>query len=472
MSPQGPQGMVVAERPVAGEPRPYAFPPFRRTRLANGLSVVAVDMPGRPLLSAALVVPGGATDEPAELAGATILMARALAEGTADHDAVALVEAIERLGASLHAEAGWDALSISLDVPAGRFAAALDLVAEVAARPTFPDSEVERLREERLNDILQARADPRRRAEDAFIDTIYAPTSPYRRSSAGTTETVERLDASTCRAELARRFDPARMSLIVGGDLAGIDVERLANERFGGWVADPATRPPGPIDATPAARHRQIRVVHRPGSVQTEIRIGHPGAARLIPDFHALAVMSAVLGGLFNSRLNRKLREEKGYTYGAHAGFDLRRGAGPFAARAPVDTAVTVPAILEMLAVIDGIGGGVSQVELDEARDYLVGVFPLRFETAGAVVGALSGIVIQGLPDDELARYRPAIQAVTADDVVAAATAHVHPDELAIVLVGDADAFLPDLEAAGLGPIEVERDPVPASPEVGDDEDA
>ncbi|MEW5992566.1 MAG: pitrilysin family protein [Chloroflexota bacterium] len=466
------RAVVVAERPAAAEPRPYAFPDVARGCLANGLAVIAVDMPGRPLLTASLVVPGGATEEPADLAGATTLMARAITEGTRSHDAVALVEALERLGATLHAEAGWDALAISLDVPAGRFAAALDLVAEVAAEPTFPDAEVERLREERLNDILQARADPRRRAEDAFIGTVYAPSSPYHRSSAGTTETVGRLDAATSRAELARRFDPARMTLIVGGDLTGLDVERLAVERFGGWTADPAAMAPGPIDATPAASHRRLHVVHRPGSVQTEIRIGHPGAPRRIPDFHALSVMGAILGGLFNSRLNRVLREEKGYTYGAHAGFDLRRAAGPFAARAAVDSAVTVPAIRETLAVLEAIGGGVSQAELDEARDYLVGVFPLRFETAGAVVGALSGLVVHGLPDDELARYRPAIQAVTRDDVAAAAAAHVHPDELAIVLVGDADAFLPDLEAADLGPIEIERDAPSPDPEASDDEAA
>jgi len=467
MSPEA--APLVAERPVAGEPRPYAFPPFGRASLTNGLSILAVDMPGRPLLTASLVVPGGATDEPAELAGATVLMARALTEGTAAHDAVALVEATERLGASLHAEAGWDAISISLDVPAGRFAAALDLVAEVAAGPTFPESEVERLRDERLSDILQARADPRRRAEDAFVGAVYAPSSPYHRSSAGTTETVERLDAATSRAELDRRFDPARMSLIVGGDLTGLDVVALAEERFGGWTAAPTATAPGPIDATPAADHRRLLVVDRKGSVQTEIRIGHPGARRQTPDFHAIAVMGAILGGLFNSRLNRKLREEKGYTYGAHAGFDLRRAAGPFAARAAVDTAVTVPSVREMLAVIEGIGGGVTEAELDEARDYLVGVFPLRFETAGAVVGALSGLVIHGLPDDELSRYRPAIQAVTADDVAAAAAAHVHPDRAAIVLVGDADAFLPELEAAGLGPIEVVRDAPPPTSGGADD---
>jgi predicted Zn-dependent peptidase len=223
------------------------------------------------------------------------------------------------------------------------------------------------------------------------------------------------------------------------------------------------------VDASPAAAARRIRVIHRPGSVQTEIRIGHPGVPRRIADYHALSVMGAVLGGLFNSRLNRKLREEKGYTYGASAGFDLRRAAGPFGARAAVNTDVTVPAVIDILAELDGIRASVTEAEVAEARDFLVGVFPLRFETAGAVVGALGGLVVQGLPDDELSRYRPAIGAVSTGDVLAAARAHVRPDEAAIVLVGDADAFLASLEAAGLGAVSVERDPAPQpAPEAND----
>ncbi len=451
--------VVVADRPEPGEPRPYAFPAFKRTRLANGLEVIEVNLPGRPLIDASLILPGGAADEPDDLAGATVLMARALTEGTERYSAVELVEATERLGASIHAEAGWDATTISADVPSERLAPALDLVAEIASRPTFPVDEVARLRDERLNDLLQARADPRRRAEEAFVEAVYATSSPYRRSSAGTRETVERLTADIVRAELARRFDPARMTLIVGGDLAGIDIVELAAERFAGWQAAPGTGPGRVVDASPASLERRLRVINRPGDVQTEIRIGHPGARRLIPDFHALSVMSAILGGLFNSRLNRKLREEKGYTYGAGAGFDLRRSAGPFAARAAVATDVTVPAVQEILVELERMRTGlVDEDELQDARDYLVGVFPLRFETPGAVVGALGGIVVQGLPDDELARYRPSIEAVTREDVLAAARAHVRPDEAAIVLVGNADAFLPALEAAGLGPITMERD--------------
>jgi zinc protease len=455
---------IVAERPSAGEPRPYAFPAFGRSRLSNGIEVIAVHLPERELLTGVLFESIGAGDERDEEAGLTVLMARAMTEGTRSRDAIALVEAGERLGASIHAEAGWDAMSVGVDVPSERLGPALDLVAEVMAEPVFPEAEVIRLREERLNDILQARADPRRRAEEGFVETIYAPGSPYRRPASGTRETVESFDAAAVREMHARRFDPNRMTLIVGGDLDGIDVSELAERRFGGWEPSQTCEGPRQIPAKPAANPWRVRVLDRPGSVQTEIRIGHVGERRKIPDFHALSVMSAILGGLFNSRLNRVLREDRGYTYGASAGFDLRRARGPFAARAAVNTEVTVPAIQDLLTELNGMRDRpVTADELNGARDFLMGVFPLRFETPPAVVGAISSIVIHGLPDDELARYREAIEAVTAEDITAAAQGHVRPDEASILLVGDASAFLPALEAAGLGEITVEREPIEAA---------
>jgi zinc protease len=455
---------LVAERPGHGEPRPYQFPPFSHARLSNGIDVIAVHLPERELLTGALFESIGAGDEPEEEGGLTVLMARAMTEGTRSHDAVSLTEAGERLGASIHAEAGWDALSVGVDVPAARLDPALDLLAEVMSEPVFPEAEVERLRDERLNDILQARADPRRRADEGFVETIYAPGSPYGRPSGGTKATVERLDAAACRDMHQRRFDPNRMTFVVGGDLAGIDALELAERKLGGWAPSATCEGPRTILARPASNPYRVRVLDRPGSVQTEIRIGHLGLRRRIPDFHALSVMSAILGGLFNSRLNRVLREERGYTYGAGAGFDLRRAAGPFAARAAVNTEVTVPAIEAILAELEGMHERpVTRDELHAARDFLVGVFPLRFETPPAVVGAISGIVIHGLPDDELARYRGAIEAIDGDAVTAAARAHVRPDEASILLVGAADEFLPALEAAGLGAITVEREPADGS---------
>lgn len=460
--------VVVAERPTPGEPRPFQFPRFERRQLSNGLSVIAVNLPGRALVTASLILPSGAVDEPMAQAGVTSLMARALTEGTRHHDAIGLTEASERLGASLHAEAGWDGMSVSIDVPAERLGEALALVAEVASEPTFPAADVERMRDERLNDLLQAKADPRRRADDAFVNTIYAAGVPYGRPSAGTETTVPGLDAAACVALHARRFDPARMTLVIGGDLRAFDDEgdvwSIAESRFRAWAANSGAESPSKPIITAARTERLVRFIHRPGSVQTEIRIGHVGVPRLIPDFHAVSVMSAILGGLFNSRLNQKLREEKGYTYGAGAGFDMRRGPGPFAVRAAVNTDVTVPAIQDTLVELEKMRTAPpTAAEVKHARDYLVGVFPLRFETPPAVVAALAGLVIHGLPLDELDRYRPAIDAVTEETVQAAAASHVRPAELAIVLVGDADAILPSLEAAALGPVTVEREELPAA---------
>lgn len=468
--------IVVAERPSPGTPRPYEFPDVATTRLANGVSILVADLPGRPLVSASVLIPLGAADEPPDLGGAAVLAARALTEGTERYDAIALTEAAERLGASLHAEAGWDATSVGVDVPSSRLEPALELVAEVLLRPTFPAREVERLRDERLNDLLQAKADPRRRADETFIGTVYAASSPYHRPAGGARETVERLDADALRAVHARLSDPGRASVVVAGDLGGQDVVAMVERLLGSWApgADAGAMAGGAIDDTPAGTGRVVRVVHRPGSVQTEIRIGHRGLPRRIADYHAVSVMSTILGGLFNSRLNMQLREAKGYTYGAGAGYDLRRAAGPFTARAAVNSEVTVPAIVDTLAELERMRDEpVSAAELAAARDFLVGVFPLRFETAGAVVGALAGLTVHGLPLEELTEYRQRIEAVDIDAVAVAAREHVHLDRAAIVLVGDIDTFGAALEAADLGRIVIERDEAPpVSGPVPEDETA
>jgi zinc protease len=180
------------------------------------------------------------------------------------------------------------------------------------------------------------------------------------------------------------------------------------------------------------------------------------GTSRRIDDFHALVVMNALLGGLFNSRLNRLLREERGYTYGVHSDFDMRRGAGPFSVRCAVETEVTAPAIADIVAELGRIREStVAAEELDAARDYLVGVFPLRFETSAQVAGALAGLVIHDLPDDELDRYRPAVAEVSAEDVLETARTHIHPERASITVVGDAARFREALDAAGYGEVEI-----------------
>ena len=456
---------ILSTRPSPGQPRRYEFPHFERTILPSGLQVLAVDVPGRPLISASLIIRRGAAEEPAQVAGATVLAARAMTEGTERYPGVELIEAGERLGATLHVDGSWDAFSVSVDVVASRLGAALELLAELALRPTFPDPDVARLRDERLNDLLQVKADPRRRVDQAFTSTIYSADSPYARPAGGDEESVPRLTPDVLREVHRTLLRPRHAALVVGGDLAGLEVARMAEAVLGalGETAGIEAAAPAPeLRAGSAVDHPIVRFYHRPGSVQTELRIGHVGLSRRAPDFHPVQVMAAILGGLFNSRLQMNLREEKGYTYGIGAGFDMRRGPGPFAVRTAVQTAATVPAISESLAELRRIRETrVSAAELDAARDYLVGVFPLRFETPGAVVGALGGLFVQELPDDELARYRHEVEAVTIEAVQKAAQDHIHPDRLAIVAVGDADAVAAELESAGFGELAVIAEEIP-----------
>ena len=465
---------VLSARPSPGQPRKYEFPQFERTILPSGLQVLTVDLPGRPLVAANLVIRRGAAEEPVEFAGATVLAARAMTEGTERYPGVELIEAGERLGATLHVDANWDAFNVSVDVVASRLGAALELLAELALRPTFPAADVARLRDERLNDLLQVKADPRRRVDQAFTSTIYASDSPYSRPAAGGEETVPRLAPDVLRELHCSLLDPRLMALVVGGDLSGLDIPSLVESVLGSVAAPrdaaPATGASASEPRAGSAVDRSIvRFYHRPGSVQTELRIGHVGLSRRAPDFHAVAVMSAILGGLFNSRLQMNLREEKGYTYGIGAGFDMRRGRGPFAVRTAVQTPATVPSITESLSELRRIRETpVTQTELDAARDYLVGVFPLRFETPGAVVGALGGLFVHDLPDDELARYRSEVEAVTIEAVQQAAVDHIHTDRLAIVAVGDADVVGADLQTAGFGELEIITEAVTAEIETDD----
>jgi len=469
---------VLAVRPSPGKPRAYAFPDFERTVLPSGLQALVVNVPGRPLVSVNLIFRRGAVDEPAGRAGATVLAARAMTEGTERYPGLELVEAAERLGSTLHAEASWDGFAATIEVAATRLRAALELLDELVERPTFPADEVARLRDERLNDLMQMRAEPRRRVEYAFSQTIYTPASPYARLAGGDESTVEGLDREALVAAHRAVLEPANAALVVGGDLTGLDVPGMAEEVLGSLAAAPASgaaasiQAPPPL-AEPAADRPVVRLYHRPGSVQSEVRIGHVGLPRRVPDFHAVQVMAAILGGLFNSRLQLNLRERKGYTYGVGAGFEMRRGAGPFAVRTAVHTAVTVPAIAESLGELRRMRETpVTDEELAVARDYLVGVFPLRFETPGAVVGAIGGLFANGLPDDELARYRGLVEAVTVADVQKAAQDHVHPDRAAIVLVGDADVIGRDLEAAGFGEVEVIEEQLPVGAAGTDDDGA
>jgi len=238
----------------------------------------------------------------------------------------------------------------------------------------------------------------------------------------------------------------------------------MAEQRFGSWRT-PATAAPTP-EATVSRAPRHAVLVAKPDAPQSELRVGHHGVPRAHPDYLAIVVMNAVLGGLFSSRINLNLRERHAFTYGASSGFEWRRSAGSFVVRTAVKTEVTARALEEILREIDGMRAAPpTPAEVSLATDYLAGVFPIRFESTSAVAGALANATSFGLPDDWFSTYRDRIRAITPAQVHAAAQAHLHPDRLLVLAVGDAPAITDSVAAQGVGPVTIvaaEYDPTEA----------
>jgi zinc protease len=398
-----------------------------------------------PLVTVVAVVEAGASVEPAGKEGVAALTARLLPEGAAGLDGAALAERFERIGASVESHADWDVAAVSLTALATQLSAALALVCDLLRAPEFPEREVARLREERLAELLQQRAEPRGLADEHFSHAVYEPTARYAAPSDGDATSVRTLTRDDVRAFYTARYRPAATTLVVTGDVTMAEVRALASTLFGDWAGERPAPAPAGIDAAQAGR--LARVVAKADAPQSEVRVGHRGIPRSASDYFDTMVMNAVLGGLFSSRINLNLREAHGYTYGAFSGFEWRRGVGPFVVSTAVKSDVTAAAVQEILGEIDRMRREeIGEEELTLATSYLDGVFPIRYETTAAIAAALANLVIHELPDDYYDRYRERVRAVTTTGVLQAAQRHLHPDQLRIVVVGD-----PTLIAVPLG---------------------
>lgn len=439
---------LVAQRPEPGAPRPWSFPAFERRG-----RVIASHLPGKPLAVVSLVLRAGAMAEPPDREGVALLLARALSEGTTKRDAYGFAVAGERLGATWRADTDWDSMRCGFEVSADRLPEAAELLAEAIREPALDDATLARVRDERLDEVRIDLSQPGPRASAAFASAVFTPDSRYARPDGGDVDSIGTLTPDDVRDFHRMRIGPDVATLIVVGDLSTTDVDALGETVFGDWKVD--------VDALPTATVRRtdegarIVLVDRPGSVQSMLYVGHDAPGRRTPDYVPMTTMSLAFGGMFNSRLNYKLREEKGYTYGAFGGFDLRRDGGVFVARAAVQTAVTGAALTDLLAEYRAIhDDGLTEDELERARSYRAGIFPINFAGPGAVASGLGDLVIHEHPADHFDRLRAEIQRTGLDEVNAAAAARLRPDDAVVVVVGDATVVADDLSATGL-PVEV-----------------
>jgi predicted Zn-dependent peptidase len=453
-APRAGQGPDRSAPPATGPAPHLELPSVQKRTLSNGLPVWLVESHEVPLVQVNLVVHAGAGDDPAGRFGVAGLTSAMLDEGAGGRTALELADEIEFLGASLATTSSFDASAVRLNVPVARLAAALPLMADVALHPTFPQVELDRLRQERLTALLQARDDPASVAPMAFARVVFGAGHRYGTGTTGTEAALKSFTTEDLRAFHAAWYRPSNATLIVVGGVTVAAVLDQLERHFGAWRgAGPVARVPVPVAAPIAERH--VLIVDMPGAEQSEIRIGAVGVPRSTPDYFALQVLNTVLGGSFTSRLNQNLREKHGYTYGAGSRFEMRLSSGAFMAGAGVQTDKTAEALAEFFKELRAILEPIGDEELARAKNYLALGFPAEFETIGDLSGHLEEIAVYGLPDDYFSRYVAGIQAVAAAAVQKAAAARIRPERMAVVVAGDRKVIESPIRALALGPLRV-----------------
>jgi zinc protease len=435
------------------EPR-FKFPEIRRRQLANGLRVMTIEHHAVPLVSFLALLPVGAACDPEARPGLAAVTSDMLDEGSGELDAIELHESLGRIGGHLDSEIGSDATILTLS-SLSRFAdRGIGLLADMLIRPRLHQRDFERVRELRLNRLVQMRDMAPALADRAFTERLY-PSHPYGHQPIGTEGSLRSMQLEEVGAFHRAMFTPSRLTVVASGDATHDELTRLVERAFGGWsgegsvasAVDPRTFP------TPAPPVERLAVLHRPGAAQSELRIGHVSVSRATPDYHALIVLNMVLGGQFVSRINMNLREDKGYTYGARTSFEFRRGPGPFVLHASVQSDATVDAVLEAMSELRGIRGDrpVTRQELETGRAALTRGYPRNFETSEQISRGAAQLALYGLPDDYFSTFVPKVLAVDEAAVTRVAAEHIDPLRLLTVIVGDRDKIAPTLDRLELG---------------------
>jgi predicted Zn-dependent peptidase len=450
---------VVAQQPdrtkppALGPTPSLSLPAVTRQTLSNGLQVLILEKHQVPLAQINLVVKAGSAMDPDDRPGLASMTAAMLDEGAGNRTALEFADAIAFLGADISVAAEQHRITAALHTPVTRLDSALALLADVTLRPTFASAELERLRTDRLTALAQQHDEARAVAQVLFMHTVYGDAHPYGRRTSGTEASLKALTPDDLRRFHSSYFRPTNAALIVVGDVTPAQVMPKLEAAFGKWSGAGAA--PAATSWREAAQvsKREVLLADKPGAAQTEVIIGRVGVPRSTTDYYALTVMNTALGGSFTSRLNQNLREEKQYTYGAGSSFQYDRLAGPFSARAAVQTGVTDKALVEFMKELTRIRSGISAEELTRAKNFVALRFPERFQSIGTIARQVGDLVIYDLPLDYYNGYVQRILAVTAADVRRVANQYVDPNRMVVVLVGDKSKIEAGVRALKLGPI-------------------
>jgi zinc protease len=433
------------------EPRPVSFPPFEVKKLANGLNVVLVSQNEQPSVSVRMIVRAGAAHDPKTRMGLAMLTATLLDQGAGARNAEQIADDVDYLGAILSTGAGTDLSFINTIVMKDDYAAGLAIMADVVRRPTFLQAEIERQRQQGLSGLKVAAEDPESVAGMVIERLIYG-FHPYGMPGSGTAESLQSLTRDDFVDFHRRFFVPNNALIAVVGDISAADAMAGLEKYFGDWK--PGELPPFTPVAPPEPTRRVI-VIDRPDSVQTEIRVGHLGVPRKHDDYETLDQAVKILGGEGANRLQQVLRSQRQLTYGASADLDSLKFTGAIVADTDTQTASTAEALKVVVEEFARLQRErVNEAELDAAQDYAVGHFPLTIETPDQLATQVLNQLFYELPVEDLPKFREKVLKVSPEDIQRVARWFVRPDQLSVVLVGNADQFIGSLKGAGFGTYE------------------
>ncbi len=438
--------------PKAAALRLFNLPKGETVQLANGLTLIHHHDSALPIVAAQLVVRSGSGANPLQQPGLANFTAQMLERGSTTRSASEIADDAAQLGTVLETSAAADASGVGVVSLSANFSRALELLADVVQNPAFAPSEVERQRGILLGELSQQRDSAEALASRVALGALYGDQHAYGFPGLGTEAAVK----ATTRAELQRfwqqHYTPNNAALVVSGDITLQALTALAQASFGNWRGTPM--PPsvaGVIQRTPA----RLVLVDKPGAPQTALRLSGMGAQRKTAQFEALQVLNAALGGLFSSRLNNLLREQRGYTYGVGSSFQFRRQPGPFTIATSVRTDVTGAALKDIFGQVRDIAAKpMPAAELAGARNSLVLSLPGQFESNRNVEASLANIFIYDLGPDYYSALPARYASVTAAQVQAGARTYLRPQRLIVTAVGDKEKIAPQLTDLKLGPVE------------------
>lgn len=449
------QALDRSRIPPPGKPAVLRVPTWTKATLTNGAELMVSEKHDLPLVAFSITLLGGASQfEPANRRGLASLTTAMLNEGTATRDGEALSNALQLLGVSVASGIGSESGSLSFVSTTAKFTGALGILADMLINSTYPAPALERLRAQRLVALTQGRAQSSAIVSRVFPRVLYGTGHPF--GQVATEESLKAITRDDVVAFAKEYLKPGRALIVVTGDVRAAEVEATVEKALAAW-APGGTKPTFSYPVAATRSEPTIYLVDKPGAAQSTFAIGNPGPPRSTSDFYAIEVMNTMLGGLFQSRLNANIREEKGFSYGVNSSFAYGRGPGAFRAGGDIISAKTDAALVEFMKELRGITGSrpVTDEELTTAKDALVQRLPGMFGSVAGITRSLSTLWVNGLPDDYYQQYAKAVAAVTKDDVVRVARQHIDLAHLAIVIVGDRASIEAPLKATGLGRIVV-----------------